>query len=341
MRYFMLSRPCVAAILLGTLWSSCQQPKLSDIPTTSDTAIAPASLSQKALYVAACAKADSFFVQKRFNRAADKYALALTYAPNDAYATQQQRQCKQLLTHSAQKDTLRKTITPAVPTIPLPTMVAIGGGSFLMGSLTSTPNSDQDEYPQHTVSVKSFFLAETEVTVGQYRAFCAATGRMMPAAPAWGWIDTHPVVNVSWDDANEYCQWLSGKTKKSYRLPTEEEWEFAAHGGAMSQNTRYAGGDDADAIGWYAGNAEGSTRPVGSRQPNELLLHDMSGNIWEWCSTWYTAYPGGTISKESNTYRCCRGGSWNYGTSVLRCADRGGNNPAYKYDYLGFRVAHN
>lgn len=331
-------------MLLATLWSSCQLPKQSESPATATSTadIAPIPLSKEALYTAACAKADTLFAQKKFRHAAQQYALALTYSPKDAYATQQQRKCELLFspTLSTKKDTLRKPLTPATPTIPLPTMVAIGSGSFLMGSLANTPNSDQDEYPQHTVFVKPFFLAETEVTVEQYRAFCTATGRMMPAAPAWGWIDTHPVVNVSWEDANEYCKWLSNKTKENYRLPTEEEWEFAARGGTISQNTRYAGSEDADAIGWYVGNSEGSTRPVGSRQPNELLLHDMSGNIWEWCSTWYTAYPGGTISKESNTYRCCRGGSWNYGASVLRCADRGGNNPAYKYDYLGFRVAH-
>lgn len=340
----------VLATLAATCVCACQSPAeppkqpataqhdLGDPHTAPPTPTAEAASINQQLYEAAKAKADAYWERKNFRRAADHYALALDYLPQDTYAHAQMTQCEHELTKIVAVPQPPAPVAPSAG-IPMPTMLTISGGSFGMGSEKGTKESDPDEYPVHTVFVKSFSLAKTEVTVAQYRAFCNATGRMMPPSPAWGWKEDNPIVNVSWDDANEYCKWLSSKTGKPYRLPTEEEWEFAARGGTASRNSVYAGGADAAAVGWYSGNAGDGTRSVGAKQPNELQLHDMSGNVWEWCSNWYAAYPGGTISKEGNVYRCCRGGSWNYGTSVMRCADRGGTNPAYKYDYLGFRVA--
>lgn len=229
---------------------------------------------------------------------------------------------------------------PAAPAKPRfdgvqPKMIFIKGGTFQMGS----NDGDPDEKPTHEETVNNFYLAENEVTVAEYRAFCVGTGRPMSTPPAWGWKDDHPVCYITWEDANAYCKWLSKATSKKYRLPTEVEWEYAARGGANAKNWYYAGTNNPNDAGWYNSNASDETHPIRTKRPNDLGLYDMSGNVWEWCADWYAAYPGGTVSRAPNTYRSCRGGSWNYGTSVMRCADRGGADPSFKYDYLGFRLA--
>lgn len=225
----------------------------------------------------------------------------------------------------------------ATANVPAPNMVFIKGGSFSMGS----NDGDPDEKPVHEENVANFYLAESEVTVSQFKAFCAATGRPMPSAPAWGWKDDLPMCNVTWHEAQEYCQWLSKATGKKYRLPTESEWEYAARGGNLRKSWYYAGSNNPGEAGWYSSNAGEGPKPVKTKKPNDLGIYDMSGNVWEWCADWYAAYPGGSVNKAHNTYRACRGGSWNYGTSVMRCADRGGTEPSFKYDYLGFRIARN
>jgi formylglycine-generating enzyme required for sulfatase activity len=98
-------------------------------------------------------------------------------------------------------------------------------------------------------------------------------------------FENHPIVGITWDGATEYCQWLSEKTGKKYRLPTEAEWEYAAKGG-LNSKFQYSGSDNLNAVGWYNGNAKG-TYAVGTRQANSLGVYDMSGNVWEWCSDWY------------------------------------------------------
>ena len=160
---------------------------------------------------------------------------------------------------------------------------------------------------------QEFLIARTEVTVKQYKIFCEATGRSMPSRmPAWGWNENHPIVYVSWDDANAYCNWLSQKTGKKYRLPTTEEWETAAKGGAKSLGYSYSGYDEPEMVSWFWGDEEiNSTQTVATKKPNETGLYDMSGNAWEWCSN-----PDKKESAANKKY--LKGGSWNRHKSTLK-----------------------
>nr|HPH19526.1 SUMF1/EgtB/PvdO family nonheme iron enzyme [Haliscomenobacter sp.] len=139
----------------------------------------------------------------------------------------------------------------------------------------------------------------------------------------------------------------SSKTGKNYRLPTEAEWEFAARGGIQSQRYKYAGSNDLGEVGWYNDNSSSATHPIGLKQANELGLHDLSGNVWEWCSDWYASdyYKNSPVSNpkgpDSGTRAVLRGGSWDYFVSSCRLADRYVNDPAYGVYVIGFRVARN
>ena len=228
--------------------------------------------------------------------------------------------------------------TNAQTTTPKPVMIAIAGGTFTMGSNSGESN----EKPIHSVTVNSFSIGKYEVTVAEYKSFCEAAGRTMPEAPSWGWNDKHPMVSVSFDDANAYCNWLSEATCKNYRLPTEAEWEYAARGGSRSSGYSYAGSDDLDEVGWSSDNAGGQTQACGRKKANELGLYDMSGNVWEWCNDWYGDYisspatnPKGPTSGSS---RVLRGGSWNYAAARCLVADRTGDTPSARFDFNGFRV---
>jgi formylglycine-generating enzyme required for sulfatase activity len=215
-------------------------------------------------------------------------------------------------------------------------MVLVEGSSFSMGSTTGDP----DEQPVHTVSLHSFYLDAKEVTVGAYRTFCTATGRTMPSPPPWGWVDTHPLVNVSWDDAAAYAQW------KGKRLPTEAEWENAARGGTASHGYPYSGSDVADSVAWDSLTSGGMPHPGGGKRANELGLYDMSGNVWEWCNDWYDANyysvspatdPQGPSSGGGK--RVCRGGSYKNPPSACRVSDRTSFWHDSGLEDLGFRCA--
>jgi formylglycine-generating enzyme len=224
-----------------------------------------------------------------------------------------------------------------------PEMIRVDGGTFTMGNEEVAEPEDSVALPLHQVTLKTFRMAKTETTVAQWRAFCNATGRQMPNAPNWGWIDNHPVVNISWDDAISYCKWLSDTTGKTYRLPTEAEWEYAARGGKKSKGFIYAGGQSMYSTGWYEENSNAGTQPVAQKRPNELGLFDMSGNVWEWCQDWFGAYtaeaqtnPQG--SNENQYFKILRGGSWNYVMAGCRVAHRNYFSPESRLNDYGFRV---
>ena len=183
-----------------------------------------------------------------------------------------------------------------------PNMVFVKGGSFIMG------NGAEDKKWAHAETVADFSMSRYEVTVGEYKTFCTATGRAMPETPYWGWNDQHPMVNVSYNDAIAYCQWLSKTLGVTYRLPTEAEWEFAANGGTQSKGYTYAGSNDINQVAWYYKNANYQMQAVGQKKPNELGLFDMTGNAWEWCSDWYVGTSvAGKITEGS--HRVLKGGS--------------------------------
>lgn len=166
-----------------------------------------------------------------------------------------------------------------------PEMIKVEGGTFTMGD--SEMEGGETEQPTHEVTLKSFSIAKTETTVLQWKTYCSATGHKMPdETPSWGWIDAHPIVNVNYDDAVAYCDWLSDKTGELYRLPTESEWEYAARGGKQSKGYKYSGGQSIDMTGWYDGNSNNQIQAVAQKRANELGIYDMSGNVLEWCKDW-------------------------------------------------------
>ncbi|MBK8194291.1 MAG: SUMF1/EgtB/PvdO family nonheme iron enzyme [Lewinellaceae bacterium] len=249
-------------------------------------------------------------------------------------------------------------------------MILVRGGTFQMGS----NDGEADEKPVHSVTVSDFYLGKYEVTAAEFKAFVDATG-YQPDADKWGnsWVYTdtckqqrgvnwkyetrgnlrpsseynHPVIHVSWNDATAYCEWLSKKSGLKYRLPTEAEWEYAAGGGSTGR-TKWSGtSNENDLINYAnnAGNKDGfaTTAPVGSLQANTLGLHDMSGNVYEWCSDWKDTYPSSAqtnpVGPSSGSYRVIRGGSWVNDPQVCRVANRGNFKPDARFNFVGFRLA--
>ncbi|CAK0774522.1 formylglycine-generating enzyme [Gammaproteobacteria bacterium] len=276
-----------------------------------------------------------------------------------------------------------------------PEMVSIPAGSFMMGSPTSEWGRDDDEGPvprvgagaiipgEYKVTVGKFFLGKYEVTVGEFRAFVSASGyRTEKECFNWDassnqWItqmdgdwrnlgfpqtDRHPVACVSWNDAQAYTRWLSKKTGKSYRLPTEAEWEYAARAGTTAlwywgknekSACQYANvADETVGPNGYVWIEKGEcndgyffSAPVGSFRPNGFGLYDMLGNVWEWtCSEYGEKYAGKEQECSSNSdqgggKRVLRGSSWSNGLWLMRVADREKYSPHLRYGNLGFRVA--
>ncbi len=221
-----------------------------------------------------------------------------------------------------------------------PEMVMIPAGSFRMGDIQD--GGDSDEQPVHSVSVKQFAMGKFEVTFAEYDKFAEATGREKTNDRGWG-RGNRPVINVSWNDATAYTEWLSDQTGKQYRLPTEAEWEYAARAGT---ETRYWWGNE---IGNNNANCSdcGSqwdnkkTAPVGSFATNKFGLYDVSGNVWEWsCSEFTNLYNGNEkqcMTTENSL--SIRGGSWINAGWKMRSADRDFRAQTFRNIFLGFRVS--
>ena len=209
------------------------------------------------------------------------------------------------------------------------------GFNMLMKSMQGKPYTSNA--PPHTVYLDGYWIYTYEVTVAQYRRFCVATKRAMPPAPGWGWQDTHPMVNVTWDDAIAYASWAGAA------LPSEAQWEKAARG---TDGRVYPWGNRWDASKCCNNsNSSGSTSPVGSRPAgaSPYGCQDMVGNVMEWCADWYAPYPSTLMRNPTGPpagrWRVLRGGSWYYGSFDFdRGAVRGYYGPVYWYD-VGFRCA--
>ena len=272
----------------------------------------------------------------------------------------------------------------------------IPAGEFMMGSSKSAAaiasmfggeaESFENEHPRHRVQIsKPFYLGTYEVTVGQFRQFVDATGYKTDAEtdgkggwgidskdrakqdPKYTWenpgfsqADNHPVVNVSWNDAMKFCEWLSKKTGDEYRLPTEAQWEYACRAGT---NSRYYDGDDSEGLAKVGNTADGTARvkfnrwggikskdgyvftaPVGRFAANSNGLYDMHGNVSEWCDDWYGEdYYGKSPSSDpqgpkTGAFRVNRGGGWNDLPLNCRSAHRTWIAPGFRVSFLGFRV---
>jgi formylglycine-generating enzyme required for sulfatase activity len=209
--------------------------------------------------------------------------------------------------------------------------VWIPKGSFREGCSDNDSECTPDEKPAHAVTItRGFWMGRTEVTVGAYREFSQQTGRL-PAGAPFPQGDDHPVVGVSWHDADAYCNsWARG------RLPTEAEWEYAARAG--TNNSRYG---DLDAIAWHQGNSRNVTHPAGQKKPNAWGLYDMLGSVWEWCSDWAAPYSEEPATDPqgppSGVLKVGRGGSYFHNADVVRVSVRGARSPEQPDTNLGFR----
>jgi formylglycine-generating enzyme required for sulfatase activity len=210
----------------------------------------------------------------------------------------------------------------------------------------------QAEGPEHEVEItQPFLLGATEVTVGQFRQFIEANPKYKAAdrrwrSPGFDQTDDHPVVWVSWHNAVDFCNWLSEKEGREYRLPTEAEWEYSCRAGKPP--TRYCYGDDdaqLDEYAWYDINSGGRTHPVGQKKPNDWGLYDMHGNAWEWCQDLYDPnyYKNSDVKDPKGPpgdrgVAVQRGGSWDYGSMVCRSAFRSFCGRTEINKHRGFRV---
>ena len=219
-------------------------------------------------------------------------------------------------------------------------MVTVEGGTFMMGA-TSEQGSDafDDERPIHEVTLSSYSIGETEVTQ-------ALWVEVMGSNPSEFTGDLNcPVEKVSWNDCLTFITKLNQMTGKTFRFPTEAEWEFAARGGNKSQGYKYSGSNNIDDVAWYYYvNAPRITHTVATKAPNELGLYDMSGNVLEWCQDWYGSYSSEALSNpvgpSTGSYRVCRGGSFAHTAAGCRVSERRSyNNPSYTYRSLGLRLA--
>jgi formylglycine-generating enzyme required for sulfatase activity len=269
-----------------------------------------------------------------------------------------------------------------------PEMIWLPGGTFRMGDGQGI--GAEDERPVHDVILSHFGVGKYPIKVGEFRRFATATGYKTEAEQgggAWVWNrgefgdkedaswrnpymvqdDRHPVVCISWNDAKAYCEWLSRATGRTYALLSEAQWEYACRAGS---ETAYCFGDDETGLAAYAwfgdSSKSASTHPVGEKKPNAWDLHDMHGNVWEWCADWWSrnyyeqlagnarvatselrADASDTASgaskdpsgPDSGSYRVFRGGSWYGGAGGCRSACRGGRRPGYRGSVLGFRLS--
>ncbi|MBR6713736.1 MAG: formylglycine-generating enzyme family protein [Bacteroidaceae bacterium] len=211
-------------------------------------------------------------------------------------------------------------------------MIGVQGGTFQMGS----NDGEDDEKPVHFVTLSSYSIGETQVTQALWSA-------VMGSNPSYFDGDNLPVEQVSWNDCQTFITKLNQLTGKTFRLPTEAEWEFAAKGGTKSKGYTYSGSNTLGDVAWYGDNSSGKIHEVATKQANELGIYDMSGNVWEWCQDWYGSYSSTAQSNPtgptSGSDRVLRGGSWYYGASYCRSADRGKTSPSRIGSTFGFRLA--
>ncbi|MBL0708505.1 MAG: SUMF1/EgtB/PvdO family nonheme iron enzyme [Sulfurimonas sp.] len=236
--------------------------------------------------------------------------------------------------------------------------VLIKAGSFMMGS----NSGKSDEKPIHKVSIKKdFYIGKYEVTNKEFVKFLNnsninsnwledrsqdSDSRIIKSSNSYSveaGYENHPVVEVSWYGAKAYTKWLSKKTGKTYRLPTEAEWEYVARAGTT---TKYSFGDSSNSLGsyvWYASNGNFKTHQIGLKKPNPWGIYDIYGNVWEWCEDWYinnykNTPRNGSSYNNKKSKKVVRGGSWVNSSDLLRSANRNWVNPDAMHYSIGFRL---
>ncbi len=211
----------------------------------------------------------------------------------------------------------------------------IPAGTFAMGCSTGDTDCDRGEPSLHPVTIaKAYWMAQTEITVGAYKRFTAATGLNLPPESQWnpGWQnDQLPIVNVTWDEAAAFCAWAGG------RLPSEAEWEYAAR--AENDSARYGG---LDSVAWYTDNSGGKGPvAVGQKRANSWGLYDVLGNVWEWTTGLYplTGQNDGPNlpANPDTTFMALRGGSWSDAARLVRVSVRGRAEVPHRSNSIGMR----
>jgi formylglycine-generating enzyme required for sulfatase activity len=226
-------------------------------------------------------------------------------------------------------------------------MIWVEGGDFLMGCTSEQGGAcESDEQNVRRVTVDGYYIGMLEVTQEQWEKVVGTNIYQQKSkaggSSTYGVGPTYPMYYVSWEEAMEICRLLSNKTGRTYTLPTEAQWEYAARGGKNPDGTKYSGSNMIDVVGWYTDNSGSSTHLCGTKRANSLGIYDMSGNVWEWCKDWYansyvsydTNNPTGPSSGSSRVFR---GGSWYDSASSCRVANRN-FSPGIRSNFLGFRV---
>jgi formylglycine-generating enzyme required for sulfatase activity len=288
-------------------------------------------------------------------------ASVLWWAGSEGWTAWQERERDQAWRQALATAETGKASEPVRDCDTCPAMVVVPKGPFTRGSPDSDPDAQSNEKPALTVTIpRPFAIGAHEVTVGEYAAFVEATYPRGEGCYAWtgsdwrfdattDWrspgfeqTDRHPVTCVSWIDAQAYAEWLSQRTGRAYRLPTEAEWEYAARAGTV---TRYSVGDEITDKDANFGSHVGKTTAVGAYPANPWGLYDVHGNLWEWVEDCYhDSYEGAPEDgsarvEEPCRYRAVRGGSWYITPRYLRSAIRNRSDPDYRFNLLAFRVA--
>lgn len=231
------------------------------------------------------------------------------------------------------------------------TMVPVEGGTFIMGTDYNSPDDFYWEQPAHEVTLSSYFIGQSEVTQALWQAVMGENPSYFSTRNNYDTNLQRPVECVSWNDCQTFITKLNQLTGRTFRLPTEAEWEFAARGGNQSQGYEYSGSNNLDDVAWYwysipsriSGNAGYGTQTVATKAPNELGLYDMSGNVWEWCQDYW----GGIYSSEAQTNpvgpstgdtHVYRGGSWG-SYKGCRVSYRVSEKPTFTLFDIGLRLA--
>ena len=215
-------------------------------------------------------------------------------------------------------------------------MVKVEAGSFNMGATPEMINPDTDEKPVHRVTLTNdYYIGKYEVTQALWQA-------VMGSNPSHFKGDDLPVEQVSWNDCQDFISKLNAMTGKRFRLPSEAEWEYAARGGKKSRGYQYSGSNTLGDVAWYEGNSGSKTHAVGTKQPNELGIYDMTGNVWEWCQDWYGSYSSSPQTNPTGavrgSFRVGRGGSWYHSARNCRSSYHDFDTPVSRGNYLGLRL---
>jgi formylglycine-generating enzyme required for sulfatase activity len=217
-------------------------------------------------------------------------------------------------------------------------MILVHGGTFEMGS-----NDQEQSQPIHGVSLSTYYISKYEITQQQWDVVMGDYYNLSSHANC----QLCPVESVSWDEAQQFTRKLSEVVGKSYRLPTEAEWEYAARGGQSSKHYKYSGSNNSSKVGWVEDvfiTDDVKTRPVGHKEPNELGIYDMTGNVMELCGDWYDSLyykqkvENNPAGPANGKYKVCRGGSYLTKSQWSTVTARHGVDTNSHWKTLGFRI---